>query len=58
MSIGNPNKFKKFNVLEKDLNTDKSLEKDADNVRLYKHKDSRIKKELHFVGKKNRPKLT
>lgn len=57
MSVGNPNKFKKFDNLEKDLNVDKSLEKEADNARLYKNKGSRIKKELAFTAKNNKSKL-
>lgn len=58
MSIGNPKKFKNFDSLEKDLNMNESLEKEADSTRLYKNKGSRIKKELTFTTKKNKSKLT
>ncbi len=58
MSTGNPSKFKSFeNVVEK-LNTNEQLDKDVDNARLYKSKDSRIKKELSFSTKKSKSKLT
>jgi len=38
MSVGNPKKLKLLEAIEKDLKTTEILEKDADNVRLYKSK--------------------
>ena len=58
MSIGNPRKFNNFTDLEKELNSSASLKKEGDNVRLYKNKDARIKKELAFTTKVNKSKLT
>jgi len=58
MSIGNPKKFKSFDDLAKELNATESLKNEADSTRLYKSKDSRIKKELAFNAKKNKSKLT
>lgn len=34
------------------------LEKESEIVRLYRYKNSRVRKALSFVTKKNRPKLT
>ena len=58
MSVGDPKKLKILEALEKDLKIAERIEKEADNARLYKTKDSRIKKELSFATKKNRSKLT
>jgi len=58
MSLGNPKKFKNFDALEKELNVKEKLATASDTSRLYKDKNSRIKKELSFTTKKNRSKLT
>lgn len=58
MSIGNPKKFKNFDLIEKNLKLKEKLETEADSSRLYKNKNSRIKKELAFTKKKNKSKLT
>lgn len=58
MSIGKPKKFLKLNHLEEDLKEEGALEKEADVSRVYKHKNSRIKRELKFLTKKNGSQLT
>ena len=58
MSVGNPKSFLKIDNFEAELKGEDALEKEADVSRVYKHKNSRIKKELKILTKKNGSQLT